>query len=82
MNTIDTIHLSPWREIAAREARFGYGLQRPQRNVLSRLWHLYCTLAAKRRSRLALEELSPHLLKDIGLTETEARREAAVPFWR
>jgi uncharacterized protein YjiS (DUF1127 family) len=51
-------------------------------NVLSRLWRLYCALAAKRRSRLALDELSAHLLKDIGLTEAEARQEATVPFWR
>ncbi|MCA1369856.1 DUF1127 domain-containing protein [Bradyrhizobium sp. BRP14] len=49
---------------------------------MSRLWHFYCALAAKRRSRLALDELSAHLLTDIGVTEAKARREAAVPFWR
>ncbi|MCA1405125.1 DUF1127 domain-containing protein [Ensifer sp. IC3342] len=82
MNTIHTIHLSPRREIAAREARFDYDLQRSEGNVLWRLWRFYCALAAKRRSRLALEELSAHLLEDIGLTEAEARREATIPFWR
>ncbi|WFU49223.1 DUF1127 domain-containing protein [Sinorhizobium terangae] len=56
--------------------------QGPVRNVFSRLWHHYCALAAKRRSRLALDELDKHLLDDIGLTEEEARREASVPFWR
>ncbi|ASY63097.1 hypothetical protein SJ05684_c16550 [Sinorhizobium sojae CCBAU 05684] len=47
-----------------------------------RLWRAYSALASKRRSRLALGELSAEQLKDIGLTEAEARREAAVPFWR
>ncbi|THK38500.1 DUF1127 domain-containing protein [Ensifer sp. MPMI2T] len=65
-----------------RKGRFAYEHQGPARNVFSRLWHYYCALAAKRRSRLALEELSEHLLEDIGVTEDEARREAAVPFWR
>ncbi|MCA1442408.1 DUF1127 domain-containing protein [Ensifer sp. IC4062] len=66
----------------ARKARFTYEHQGLARNVFSRLWHYYCALAAKRRSRRALEELSEHLLEDIGVTEEEARREAAVPFWR
>ncbi|WEJ08837.1 DUF1127 domain-containing protein [Sinorhizobium sp. M103] len=51
-------------------------------NLLSRLWQLYSKLASKRRSRLALDELSTHLLDDIGVSEKEARRESAVPFWR
>ncbi|PJR13569.1 hypothetical protein CEJ86_20440 [Sinorhizobium meliloti] len=49
---------------------------------MSRLWQLYSKLASKRRSRLALDELSTHLLDDIGVSEKEARRESAVPFWR
>lgn len=72
MDTIDTI----------RPLRFVDESQGPEGNVLARLWHFYCARAAKRRSRLALGELSADLLKDIGLTEAEARREAAVPFWR
>jgi uncharacterized protein YjiS (DUF1127 family) len=81
MDAIVTIRPLPRRNVIGDE-RFAYDFPRPERNVLSRLWHLYCMLAAKRRSRLALEELGVHLLKDVGLTETEARREAAVPFWR
>ncbi|MGF0538404.1 DUF1127 domain-containing protein [Agrobacterium sp. ES01] len=36
----------------------------------------------KARSRLALRELDDHLLRDIGLSRTQAKREAEKPFWR
>lgn len=36
----------------------------------------------RRRSRLALERLSPQHLRDIGLTPAVAETEAARPFWR
>lgn len=78
MGTIDTFQ-SPGR-ISRPRARFG--IESGGAGMLSRLWHFYCALAAKRRSRLALDELSTHLLDDIGVSEAEARRESAVPFWR
>jgi uncharacterized protein YjiS (DUF1127 family) len=34
------------------------------------------------RQRRALAELDDRLLRDIGLTRDEARRECASPFWR
>ena len=34
-----------------------------------------------RRERQHLLALSPHMLRDVGLTEAEVRREAARPFW-
>ena len=34
-----------------------------------------------RRQRRRLAELDPHLLRDIGITEDEARREAELPVW-
>ncbi len=34
------------------------------------------------RSRMALSELPPHILKDIGITPVEAEHEANKPFWR
>ncbi len=34
------------------------------------------------RSRTALSELDPHILKDIGVTLAEAEYEANKPFWR
>lgn len=36
----------------------------------------------RRRQRRMLGRLSDHLLKDIGVTRSEALREAAKPFWR
>lgn len=35
----------------------------------------------RRRSRIALLELSDDLLKDIGLSRADAHREAGRPFW-
>ncbi|MBP1882081.1 DUF1127 domain-containing protein [Sinorhizobium mexicanum] len=82
MNTIVAIQSLRPRAVAPRNANFACEHQGPARNVFSRLWRRYCALAAMRRSRLALDELSKYQLDDIGVTEEEARREAAVPFWR
>jgi uncharacterized protein YjiS (DUF1127 family) len=40
--------------------------------------------SARRRQRNALRDVAQegHLLNDIGLTRTQALREAAKPFWR
>jgi uncharacterized protein YjiS (DUF1127 family) len=38
--------------------------------------------ARQRRALTELTELGPHLLRDIGISYEEARREAAKPFWR
>lgn len=35
-----------------------------------------------RRTRAALRALDAHLLDDIGMTEGQAKREAARPFWQ
>jgi uncharacterized protein YjiS (DUF1127 family) len=40
------------------------------------------TALARRRDRVLLARLDPHLLKDIGLTSTEAAREYVKPFWQ
>jgi uncharacterized protein YjiS (DUF1127 family) len=37
-------------------------------------------MRASQRARLA--EMESHRLQDIGITPTEAKREAAKPFWR
>jgi uncharacterized protein YjiS (DUF1127 family) len=37
-------------------------------------------MRARQRARLA--EMEPHRLADIGVTASEARREARKPFWR
>jgi len=56
---------------AALRRRRSAGLRR-----LARLW------LGRRRQRLALRELEPRLLDDVGLTPAQAAREAAKPFWR
>ena len=43
--------------------------------VLAR-WH------ERARTRKALSQLDPHLLKDIGVTRHQARTEAGKAFWR
>lgn len=49
----------------------------PRRPLLSRLFDLL----ALRHQRARLRDLPPHLLQDIGLTEDQARAEAARPLW-
>lgn len=82
MDTIDTIQLSQGCDSATQRADFSLDDEPRVANVLVRLWHYCHALAAKRRSRLSLGKLSAEQLADIGLTEAEARNEAAVPFWR
>jgi|ABEF01.1.fsa_nt_gi uncharacterized protein YjiS (DUF1127 family) len=36
----------------------------------------------RHRTRLQLKQLPPHLLRDIGLSEDDARIERNKPFWR
>lgn len=53
--------------------------QRP--SVIRRVLIWLITRERKRLSRLALAELTEDQLVDIGVTASEARREAARPFW-
>ena len=46
-----------------------------------RLFAALSSALAVRRSRKDLARLGPHLLRDVGLTEGEARAEAERPFW-
>ncbi|MEQ8895458.1 MAG: DUF1127 domain-containing protein [Roseovarius sp.] len=36
----------------------------------------------RRRTRTQLQQLPPHLLRDVGLTDDDARIEKNKPFWR
>jgi uncharacterized protein YjiS (DUF1127 family) len=59
-------------------------LDRPDissRSSLFRLVTRFEKLLERRRSRLALLELSDDMLKDIGVSRCEAYREATRPFW-
>ena len=51
-------------------------------SVLSRLVDLVGSWRDNARSRHALQGLSDHTLKDIGITRSDAFRECAKPFWR
>jgi len=46
--------------------------------VLARL----AAWAQRHRQRRALARLDPDLLRDVGLTRTDALRESGKPFWR
>ncbi|MEI2299813.1 DUF1127 domain-containing protein [Ensifer sp. MJa1] len=84
MSTIDTICLSRAEAKSAEcaAALFGDDYSQERESLLKRLWTFYCELAAKRRSRLALGEMSDWQLRDIGVCEKDARQESQVPFWR
>ncbi|WP_246707598.1 DUF1127 domain-containing protein [Ensifer oleiphilus] len=84
MSTIDTICSTAVEKPARARRKTGFDVDFSGRakNTLHQLWRLYCFLAAKRRSRLALEEMSDWQLSDIGVSERDARRESSVPFWR
>lgn len=46
---------------------------------------LWTAWRARRRFRTEISRLlrvAPHMIEDIGLTSTQARREAAKPMWR
>ncbi|WP_457583284.1 DUF1127 domain-containing protein [Ensifer canadensis] len=84
MSTIDTICSTAVKKAPRARRKIGFDVEflGSAKSALQRLWRLYCFLAARRRSRLALEEMSAWQLIDIGVCERDARRESSVPFWR
>lgn len=51
-------------------------------NVLARLVNAVRVAAVRRRERLQLAALDPHLLRDIGLDSQTAEIECSKPFWK
>lgn len=49
--------------------------------LVKRLTVLLTTWDERRRTRLALQQMDPSLLRDVGLTDTLAAHEAKKPFW-
>ncbi|ADV13470.1 DUF1127 domain-containing protein [Mesorhizobium sp. M7A.F.Ca.CA.001.09.2.1] len=82
MNTIATIRHSS-AALSAQSTR-----PSAQRGFVSRLVRVLRSLARwidnlldRRRSRLALLEMTDDQLKDIGVTRCDAHREGIRPFW-
>ena len=50
--------------------------------ILSTLAGIFRLFTRRRRDRLNLSRLEPHLLRDIGLDADRASQECAKPFWR
>ncbi|MBM3545457.1 MAG: DUF1127 domain-containing protein [Alphaproteobacteria bacterium] len=50
--------------------------------VLTRLSELLATWERRARERRMLAEMSPHMLKDLGIARSEASAESQKPFWR
>jgi uncharacterized protein YjiS (DUF1127 family) len=51
-------------------------------SLLKRLIIAFAEATARRRGRQILARLDSHILRDIGLTQDEARAEAVKPFWQ
>jgi uncharacterized protein YjiS (DUF1127 family) len=62
-------------------ARYAAPPAAPRLALLLRYARLAARWMARRRQRRALAELDAHLLRDVGLTAEQARREAAKWFW-
>ncbi|HYH21758.1 MAG TPA: DUF1127 domain-containing protein [Azospirillum sp.] len=52
------------------------------RRQVERLGAPLATMIERARQRKALDTLDDALLRDIGITRAEARREAEKPFWK
>ncbi|AHD09704.1 MULTISPECIES: DUF1127 domain-containing protein [Phaeobacter] len=63
-----------------------YLSSRPALPVLAEVAVSFAVLVTKwtvrQRTRQALRQLPPELLKDVGLTREEARHQGTLPFWR
>ena len=71
------IETTPWGSGNARQQPYGR-LRRLARGCL----RIIAAQADRARQRRALAGLDDHLLRDIGITRGDARRESAMPFWR
>jgi uncharacterized protein YjiS (DUF1127 family) len=74
-----TNRLAAHRPNACRNAR---SLVATSLNLLHRLVEHYAAYAERRQQRRALSRLDHRLLDDIGLTPSDAMREADKPFWK
>jgi uncharacterized protein YjiS (DUF1127 family) len=50
--------------------------------LVARILNFVQTTSARRRHRIQLARLDPHLLRDIGMEPGRVTEECAKPFWR
>lgn len=68
---------------AGAAKRFGLSLRLPSPvQVLLRLADLLTVWENRARERRHLAEMPDRMLRDLGLSRSDARREAEKPFWR
>jgi uncharacterized protein YjiS (DUF1127 family) len=58
--------------------RESHGLRR----IVLRAGTMVAVWLERGRQRRALRQLSDHMLKDLGLSRSDAERESSKPFWR
>lgn len=66
---------------AADAGRIAIPGPRRWREWLGTAWRAWRWMLVRRRTRRALVMLDDRLLRDVGLTRNEARREADKPMW-
>jgi uncharacterized protein YjiS (DUF1127 family) len=81
MRTIDTLaSRAPERSTYGRQAEAGFGPRLVM--VLNSVLHTVSLALERRRSRMALLELTDDMLKDIGLSRADAEREGMRRPWQ
>jgi uncharacterized protein YjiS (DUF1127 family) len=84
VNTILEDEMSQSQTVTS--ARLAYLDERPRLPVLAHIAVTVAVIAAhwstRSRTRKSLSELDPHLLRDVNLTEYEAKRESNKWFWQ
>jgi uncharacterized protein YjiS (DUF1127 family) len=79
MNTMGTArrqdNRESWRHLNATS------FLRSVLTAFSSIWRWFDSLPEKQLTRRGLMELTDDQLKDIGISRSEARREASRPFW-
>jgi uncharacterized protein YjiS (DUF1127 family) len=55
---------------------------RRKAGLVAQLRDVIVLIATRRRERLQLSTLDPHMLRDIGVDAMAAQAECAKPFWR
>ena len=71
------------RTISVEHPEIAYaGRRAPASGGLVRLFNLLVAWQQRSTMRRDLAAMPDHLLKDMGITRSDAAREAAKPFWR